>query len=167
MKKSTKICLIIFLVTFIVIGIGGTVINILPPNVSNPQTLSKFENIIGTDNYNQLTSEYKILFIDKNKNSGEIYTLWKQIRIDNSLTEKQQLIALCHEYGHYLTIKYNLTKDKLYQNLFETKEEIWYDNYNMTSTAYQNIDEFCASYIGMWYYNTGKYDELDNRMNEQ
>jgi len=114
MKKSTKISLIVFIITFIILGIGGTLINMYPPNTPNDILLSKFEYIIGEENYKELTDNYKILFIDNNKNSGEIYNLWKQIRIDSSMSEKEQLIALCHEYGHYLTIKYDLTNNKEY-----------------------------------------------------
>lgn len=70
----------------------------------------------------------------------------------NSISEKQTYVAL----------KNDLANDEKYIELFKSKEPIWYGNYDMTKTAYSDINEFCASYIGMWYYNIGKYEGLDN-----
>ena len=63
------------------------------------------------------------------------------------------LIALCHEYGHYVALRDDLANDEKYIRLFHGDKPIWYGNYDMTKTAYSDINEFCASYVGMGFYN--------------
>lgn len=152
MKKSTKICLIIFFCLFVLFAVGGTLIDLFPPSEERPETLEKFEALIGTENYNELTSEYTIKFIENAEDDGAIYPKLKQIRI-KCATERRMLIALCHEYGHYVALRDDLANDEKYIRLFHGDEPIWYGNYDMTKTAYSDINEFCASYVGMGFYN--------------
>ena len=63
------------------------------------------------------------------------------------------LIALCHEYGHYVTLRDNLTADEYYINLYKEHKPIYSGMNNLTSIAYQNMDEFCACVVGSNYYN--------------
>lgn len=152
MKKSTKICLIIFFCLFVLFAVGGTLIDLFPPSEESPETLKKFETLIGAENYNELTSEYTIKFIENAEDDGAIYPKLKQIRI-KCATEGRMLIALCHEYGHYVALRDDLANDEKYIRLFHGDDPIWYGNYDMTKTAYSDINEFCASYVGMGFYN--------------
>ena len=152
MKKSTKICLILFFCLFGLFAVGGTLIDLFPPSEERPETLKKFETLIGSENYNELTSEYSILFLDNAPDDGAIYPKLKQIRIKCS-SEKKMLIALCHEYGHYVTLRDNLTADEYYINLYKEHKPIYSGMNNLTSIAYQNMDEFCACVVGSNYYN--------------
>ncbi len=113
MKKSTKICLIIFFCLFVLFAVGGTLIDLFPPSVERPETLKAFEALIGTENYNELTDEYTIKFIENAEDDGAIYPKLKQIRI-KCATERRMLIALCHEYGHYVALKNDLANDEKY-----------------------------------------------------
>ena len=155
MSKSTKICLWVFAALFTVFAVSGTLMSLFPSSEDRPEVLCMFRDLIGRENYNEFTSEYKILFVDNNEDDGALYPKLKQVRIKCS-SEKRMLIALCHEYGHYVALKTNCAESEKYISLFKTNEPIWYGNYDMTETAYTNIDEFCASYIGMWYYNGHK-----------
>ena len=73
MKKSTKICLIIFFCLFALFAVGGTLIDLFPPSEERPETLKKFATLIGAENYNELTSEYTIKIIENAEDDGAIY----------------------------------------------------------------------------------------------
>lgn len=154
MKSLAKTSLISFVLFLSLFLIGGAVINLFPPTVEKPETLERFREMIGDEEYAELTAEYDIKFVTNNANDGEIFTTLKEIRIRES-TEKRMLIALCHEYGHYVTVRDGLVDDAEYIAMFRQRPQIMYGNYDMTEWAYQDMDEFCASYIGAKYYKEG------------
>lgn len=126
-----------------------------PPTTEHPKTLEQFKQLVGNDEYAELITEYKIKFIPHYREGGEIIPKRKEIRIKES-TERRMLIALCHEYGHYIALKNNLANDARYLQMFEERQPIFYGNYEMTEYAYSDINEFCASYVGMWIFNNQK-----------
>lgn len=134
---------------------GHMYVKFFPPTTEHPKTLKRFQQLIGTEEYAELTADYKIKFIPHYREDGEIIPKCKEIRIKES-TEKRMLIALCHEYGHYIALKNNLANDARYLQMFEEQEPIFYGNYDMTEYAYSDINEFCASYVGMWIFNNQK-----------
>lgn len=152
MKKAVFITCIVVLFALL---FGHMYINLFPPTTEKPKTLEQFKQLVGNDEYAELTAEYKIKFISHYREDGEIIPKRKEIRIRES-TEKRMLIALCHEYGHYIALKNNLANDARYLQMFEEKEPIFYGNYEMTEYAYSDINEFCASYVGMWIFNNQK-----------
>lgn len=152
MKKAVFTTLV---VVFFALLFGHMHINLFPPTVERPKTLEQFKQLVGNDEYAELTAEYKIKFIPHYYEDGEIIPKRKEIRIKES-TEKRMLIALCHEYGHYIALKNNLANDAQYLQMFEERQPIFYGNYDMTEYAYSDINEFCASYVGMWIFNNQK-----------
>lgn len=152
MKKAvfTTLVVVLFALLF-----GHMHINLFPPTIEKPKTLEQFKQLVGNDEYAELTAEYKIKFIPHYREDGEIIPKRKEIRIKES-TEKRMLIALCHEYGHYIALKNNLANDAQYLQIFEERQPIFYGNYDMTEYAYSDINEFCASYVGMWIFNNQK-----------
>lgn len=123
----------------------------------NQKVLETFSEIIGKENYEDFTNEYNIIFMDNlplaNEDTyGDMYTLFKQVRIKNS-TDEKMLISLCHEFGHYISLRDNLTTDEYYINLYEKHEPIYSGRCNLSSLAYRNMDEFCACVVGSKYYN--------------
>ena len=123
----------------------------------NGQMLDTFAEIIGEENYSEFTEEYNIIFMDElpfadHNTYGDIFLFWGQVRIRNS-TDEKMLISLCHEYGHYVTMRDNLTNDDYYKDLYNEHEPIYFGNYNLSGIAYRNMDEFCACVIGAEYYN--------------
>ncbi len=134
---------------------GHMYVKFFPPTTEHPKTLERFQQLVGKEEYTELTTEYKIKFIPHYREDGEIIQKRKEIRIRES-TEKRMLIALCHEYGHYIALKNNLANDAQYWQMFKEKEPIFYGNYDMTEYAYSDINEFCASYVGMWIFNNRK-----------
>lgn len=151
-KKIRILALTVFFASFLIVG---TFIHLFPPTVKQPKTLEQFKQLVGNDEYAELTAEYKIKFIPHYREDGEIIPKRKEIRIKES-TEKRMLIALCHEYGHYIALKNNLANDARYLQMFNGQEPIFYGNYDMTEYAYSDINEFCASYVGMWIFNNQK-----------
>lgn len=152
MKKAVFVTCIIALFAFL---FGHMYINLFPPTTEHPKTLEHFKQLIGDEEYAELTAEYKIKFISHYREDGEIIPKRKEIRIKES-TEKCMLISLCHEYGHYIALKNNLANDAQYLQMFRERQPIFYGNYDMTEYAYSDINEFCASYVGMWIYNNQK-----------
>ena len=150
--KAKKVFLTIFAICLILFFAGGTLINLLPPTVERPQVLARFAELIGEDAYAELTDAYDIKFVPGNPEDGEIIPTLHEIRIRDS-TDRRMLIALCHEWGHYVALRDDLAHDAGYLELFRGHEPIYYGNYDMTATAYSDINEFCASYIGMWAFN--------------
>ena len=123
----------------------------------NERVLDTFAEMIGEENYAEFTEEYNIIFMDEipfadEDTYGDIFPFWGQVRIRNSTAEKM-LISLCHEYGHYVTLRDNLTADEYYINLYEEHEPIYSGRCNLSPLAYQNMDEFCACVVGAGYYN--------------
>lgn len=154
-KKMRKTFLISFAIFFVLFLAAGTVLNLFLPTTEQTKTLEQFEQLVGAEEYAELTAEYKIRFIPYYHEDGEIIPKRKEIRIKES-TEKRMLIALCHEYGHYIALKNNLANDAQYLQMFEERQPIFYGNYDMTEYAYSDINEFCASYVGMWIFNNQK-----------
>lgn len=152
MKKAVFITCVVVLFALL---FGHMYINLFPPTTEKPKTLEQFKQLVGDDEYAELTAEYKIKFISHYHEDGEIIPKRKEIRIKES-TEKRMLIALCHEYGHYIALKNNLADDAQYLQMFREQEPIFYGNYDMTEYAYSDINEFCASYVGMWIFNNQK-----------
>lgn len=152
MRGSTKAFISVIIISSILLVTGLVLTGLYPKSEDRPEVLAKFRDLIGRENYAELTSECKILFIDDNEDDGAYYPKLNQIRIKVS-SEKRMLIALCHEYGHFMAVKTNCAEDPKYISLFESGNPVWYGNFDMTDIAYENIDEFCASYIGMWYFN--------------
>lgn len=152
MRKTFLVSFAIFFVLFLA---AGAVLNLFPSTTEQTKTLEQFKQLIGTEEYTELTADYKIKFIPHYRKDGEIIPKRKEIRIKES-TEKQMLIALCHEYGHYIALKNNLANDAQYLQMFKEQEPIFYGNYDMTEYAYSDINEFCASYVGMWIFNNQK-----------
>ncbi len=152
MKKAVFVTCIIALLAFL---FGHMHINLFPQTTEKPKTLEQFKQLIGADEYAELTAKYKIKFIPHYREDGEIIPKRKEIRIKES-TEKRMLIALCHEYGHYIALKNNLANDAQYLQMFREQEPIFYGNYDMTEYAHSDINEFCASYVGMWIFNNQK-----------
>ena len=152
MRKTFLISFAIFFVLFLV---AGAIIGLFSLTVETPKKLEQFEQLVGAEEYAELTAEYKIKFISHYHEDGEIIPKRKEIRINES-TEKRMLIALCHEYGHYIALKNNLANDAQYLQMFKEQEPIFYGNYDMTEYAYSDINEFCASYVGMWIFNNQK-----------
>lgn len=152
MKKAVFITCVVVLFALL---FGHMYINLFPPTTEKPKTLEQFKQLVGNDEYAELTAEYKIKFIPHYHEDGEIIPKRKEIRIKES-TEKRMLIALCHEYGHYIALKNNLANDAQYLQMFEERQPIFYGNYEMTEYAYSDINEFCASYVGMWIFNNQK-----------
>lgn len=155
MKDIKKTFLVSFAIFFAIFLIGGAIISLFPRTVEHPKTLERFRRLIGKEEYAKLTADYKIKFIPYYREDGEIIPKRKEIRIKES-TEKRMLIALCHEYGHYIALKNNLANDAQYLQMFKEQEPIFYGNYDMTEYAYSDINEFCASYVGMWIFNNQK-----------
>ena len=125
--------------------------------MKNEQVLDTFAEMIGEENYAEFTEEYNIIFMDEipfadEDTYGDIFPFWGQVRIRNS-TDEKMLISLCHEYGHYVTLRDNLTEDEYYISLYEQHEPIYSGRCNLSPIAYQNIDEFCACVVGANYYN--------------
>lgn len=123
----------------------------------NEQVLDTFAEMIGEENYAEFTEEYNIIFMDEipfadEDTYGDIFPFWGQVRIRNS-TDEKMLISLCHEYGHYVTLRDNLTVDEYYISLYEEHEPIYSGRCNLSPLAYQNMDEFCACVVGAKYYN--------------
>lgn len=152
MKKAVFITCVVVLFALL---FWHMYINLFPPTTEKPKTLEHFRQLIGAEEYAGLTAEYKIKFIPHYREDGEIIPKRKEIRIKES-TEKRMLIALCHEYGHYIALKNNLANDARYLQMFNGQEPIFYGNYDMTKYAYSDINEFCASYVGMWIFNNQK-----------
>lgn len=152
MKKAVFVTCIIALLAFL---FGHMHINLFPQTTEKPKTLEQFKQLIGADEYAELTAEYKIKFVPHYREDGEIIPKRKEIRIKES-TEKCMLIALCHEYGHYIALKNNLANDARHLQMFKERHPIFYGNYDMTEYAYSDINEFCASYVGMWIFNNQK-----------
>lgn len=152
MKKAVFITCVVVLFALL---FGHMYINLFPPTTEKPKTLEQFKQLVGDDEYAELTAEYKIKFISHYHEDGEIIPKRKEIRIKES-AEKRMLIALCHEYGHYIALKNNLANDAQYLQMFREQEPIFYGNYDMTEYAYSDINEFCASYVGMWIFNNQK-----------
>lgn len=152
MKKAVFITCVVVLFALL---FWHMYINLFPPTTEKPKTLEHFRQLIGAEEYAGLTAEYKIKFIPHYREDGEIIPKRKEIRIKES-TEKRMLIALCHEYGHYIALKNNLANDAQYLQMFKEQEPIFYGNYDMTEYAYSDINEFCASYVGMWIFNNQK-----------
>lgn len=152
MKDTKKTFFISFAIFFVLFLAAGAIISLFPPTVEKPKTLEHFRQLIGAEEYAGLTAEYKIKFISHYREDGEIIPKRKEIRIRES-TEKRMLIALCHEYGHYIALKNNLANDAQYLQMFKEQQPIFYGNYDMTEYAYSDINEFCASYVGMWIFN--------------
>ena len=152
---SQKTFLISFAIFFILFFAASAIIGLFPPTVEQPKTLEQFKQLVGNDEYAELTAEYKIKFIPHYREDGKIIQKRKEIRIKES-TEKRMLIALCHEYGHYIALKNNLANDVQYLQMFKERQPIFYGNYDMTEYAYSDINEFCASYVGMWIFNNQK-----------
>lgn len=152
MKKAVFITCVVVLFALL---FWHMYINLFPPTTEKPKTLEHFRQLIGAEEYVGLTAEYKIKFIPHYREDGEIIPKRKEIRIKES-TEKRMLIALCHEYGHYIALKNNLANDARYLQMFNGQEPIFYGNYDMTKYAYSDINEFCASYVGMWIFNNQK-----------
>lgn len=152
MKKAVFITCVVVLFALL---FGHMYINLFPPTTEKPKTLEQFKQLVGNDEYAELTAEYKIKFISHYHEDGEIIPKRKEIRIKES-TEKRMLIALCHEYGHYIALKNNLANDAQYLQMFREQEPIFYGNYDMTEYAYSDINEFCASYVGVWIFNNQK-----------
>lgn len=153
--RFRKTFLISFAIFFTLFFVAGAVINLFPQTTEHPKTLEHFQQLIGNDEYAELTAEYKIKFISHYHEDGEIIPKRKEIRIKES-TEKRMLIALCHEYGHYIALKNNLANDAQYLQMFRERQPIFYGNYDMAEYAYSDINEFCASYVGMWIFNNQK-----------
>ena len=123
----------------------------------NERVLETFAEMIGEENYAEFTEEYNIIFMDELPFAdvdtyGDIFPFWGQVRIRNS-TDEKMLISLCHEYGHYVTLRDNLTVDEYYISLYEEHEPIYSGRCNLSPLAYQSMDEFCACVVGSWYYN--------------
>ena len=123
----------------------------------NERVLDTFAEMIGEENYAEFTGEYNIIFMDEipfadEDTYGDIFPFWGQVRIRNS-TDEKMLISLCHEYGHYVTLRANLTVDEYYISLYEEHEPIYSGRCNLSPLAYQNMDEFCACVVGAGYYN--------------
>ena len=123
----------------------------------NERVLDTFAEMIGEENYAEFTEEYNIIFMDElpladEDTYGDIFPFWGQVRIRNS-TDEKMLISLCHEYGHYVTLRDNLTVDEYYISLYEEHEPIYSGRCNLSPLAYQNMDEFCACVVGAGYYN--------------
>lgn len=154
-NTKKKIHILALTVLFVLFLFGGAIINLLPRTVEHPKTLERFKQLVGTEEYAELTADYKIKFIPHYHEDGEIIPKRKEIRIKES-TEKRMLITLCHEYGHYIALKNNLANDAQYLQMFKEQEPIFYGNYDMTEYAYSDINEFCASYVGMWIFNNQK-----------
>lgn len=154
-KKMRKTFLVSFAIFFVLFLVAGAALNLFPSTIEQTKTLEQFEQLVGAEEYAELTAEYKIKFISHYHEDGEIIPKRKEIRIKES-TEKRMLVALCHEYGHYIALKNNLANDARYLQMFKEKEPIFYGNYEMTEYAYSDIDEFCASYVGMWIFNNQK-----------
>lgn len=152
MKKAVFITCVVVLFALL---FWHMYINLFPPTTEKPKTLEHFRQLIGAEEYAGLTAEYKIKFIPHYREDGEIIPKRKEIRIKES-TEKRMLIALCHEYGHYIALKNSLANDAQYLQMFKEQEPIFYGNYDMTEYAYSDINEFCASYVGMWIFNNQK-----------
>lgn len=150
-----KTFLVSFAIFFAIFLIGGAIISLFPRTAEHPKTLEQFKQLVGNDEYTELTAEYKIKFIPHYHEDGEIIPKRKEIRIKES-TEKRMLIALCHEYGHYIALKNDLANDARYLQMFAERRPIFYGNYDMTEYAYSDINEFCASYVGMWIFNNQK-----------
>lgn len=138
-------------------GITAFVIFPQGEQYKNGQVLDTFAEMIGEENYAEFTEEYNIIFMDDlplaNEDTyGDIYTFFKQVRIRNS-TDEKMLISLCHEFGHYVTLRDNLTVDENYISMYEEHEPIYSGRCNLSPLAYQNMDEFCACVVGAEYYN--------------
>lgn len=123
----------------------------------NERVLEVFAEMIGEENYAEFTEEYNIIFMDEipfadEDTYGDIFPFWGQVRIRNS-TDEKMLISLCHEYGHYVTLRDNLTEDDYYIGLYEKHEPIYSGRCNLSPLAYQSMDEFCACVVGAGYYN--------------
>lgn len=154
-KKMRKTFLISFAIFFVLFFVAWAVIDLFPSTTEHPKTLEQFKQLVGAEEYAELTAEYKIKFVSHYCEDGEIIPNRKEIRIRES-TEKRMLIALCHEYGHYIALKNNLANDAQYLQMFKERQPIFYGNYDMTEYAYSDINEFCASYVGMWIFNNQK-----------
>lgn len=154
-KQMRKTFLISFAIFFVLFIVAGAIISLFPRTTGKPKTLEQFKQLVGAEEYAELTAEYKIKFIPHYREDGEIIPKRKEIRIKES-TEKRMLIALCHEYGHYIALKNNLANDAQYLQIFGERRPIFYGNYDMTEYAYSDINEFCASYVGMWIFNNQK-----------
>ena len=157
MKKSVLILSALaaeFLVFWLII-----VLLIFPQGeeYKNERVLEVFAEMIGEENYAEFTEEYNIIFMDEipfadEDTYGDIFPFWGQVRIRNS-TDEKMLISLCHEYGHYVTLRDNLTEDEYYISLYEEHEPIYSGRCNLSPLAYKSIDEFCACVVGAGYYN--------------
>ena len=161
MKKSVFILLTIisaFMTAFLAFWfIAAFVIFPQGEEYKNERVLEVFAEMIGEENYAEFTEEYNIIFMDEipfadEDTYGDIFPFWGQVRIRNS-TDEKMLISLCHEYGHYVTLRDNLTEDDYYIGLYEQHEPIYSGRCNLSPLAYQSMDEFCACVVGAGYYN--------------
>ena len=133
--------------------------------------LDTFAEMIGEDNYAEFTEEYNIIFMDEllladEDTYGDIFPFWGQVRIRNS-TDEKMLISLCVEFGHYFTLRDSLTEDDYYIGLYEKHEPIYSGRCNLSTLAYQNMDEFCACVVGAGYYNAEYMKAGKETMNDE
>ena len=129
--------------------------------VSNDERVIKtFSGLIGKDSFDEFKkSNYRITFVSEinslsanNSTYGLIDYANSEILIKRSSFEVM-LTAVCHEYGHYLDKKFNLSKERVFVYSFQNEKNKMYNLNNIVLAEYMfsNQEEFTASAVDMYY----------------